>query len=329
MLISNIKLIKVSSLIDFDKSCHTITLVRTNIMTIKVGINPLTWTNDDLPSLGADTSLEQCLTEGKQAGFAGFELGNKFPRQSEQLNSVLARHDLSLISGWFSGMLLTHSVEDEIVAIKEHLQLLKNGGANVMVYCEVTGCIHGAQDTPLSNRPTIKAEQWQNFGKRLTRVADYCLTQGVRLVYHHHMGTVVETEDDINNLMENTGNSLGLLLDTGHITYAGGNVMDVIAKHGSRIAHVHTKDVRIAVMSDAKNRNLSFLDSVLNGVFTVPGDGDLDYTNIFIALRKINYQGWLVVEAEQDPAIAEPLTYATLGFNNIQSFAQQAGLKLA
>ncbi len=298
-------------------------------MTVRIGINPLTWTNDDLPSLGANTSLEQCLSEGKKAGFSGFELGNKFPRQSEQLNSVLAQHDLSLVSGWFSGQLLERSAEEEIVAIKDHLQLLKKGGSKVMVYCEVTGAIHGAQNTPLSQRPTIAADGWPEFGERLTQVADYCLSQGVRLAYHHHMGSVVETSDDIDLLMANTGESLGLLLDSGHITYAGGDPMAVIAKHGSRIAHLHTKDVRLEVLKEAKNRNLSFLDSVLNGVFTVPGDGDIDYIEIFIALREFNYQGWLVVEAEQDPAIANPLTYATLGFNNIQHFAQQAGLKLA
>jgi inosose dehydratase len=298
-------------------------------MTVRLGINPLTWTNDDLPSLGEKTSLEQCLIEGRKAGFAGFELGNKFPCQSEQLNNMLAQHNLDLVSGWFSGQLLKHSAEEEIVAIEAHLQLLKKGGATVMVYCEVTGAIHGTQNTPLSHRPTIAANEWQEFGKRLTQVADYCLSQGVRLAYHHHMGSVVETSDDIDFLMENTGESLGLLLDSGHITYAGGDPMAVIAKHGSRIAHVHTKDVRCEVLRDAKNRNLSFLDSVLNGVFTVPGDGVVDYGEIFLALRKLNYQGWLVVEAEQDPAIADPLTYATLGFNNIQHLAQQAGLKLA
>ncbi|WP_350545352.1 myo-inosose-2 dehydratase [Pseudoalteromonas sp. 5-MNA-CIBAN-0065] len=298
-------------------------------MTIKVGINPLTWTNDDLPSLGADTSLEQCLSEGKKAGYAGFELGNKFPRQSEQLNSVLAEHDLKLVSGWFSGQLLSRSAEEEIIAIEDHLQLLKKGGSNVMVYCEVTGAIHGKQAIPLSHRPTMQAAEWEQFGKQLTQVADYCLSQGVRLAYHHHMGTVVETSDDIDLLMQHTGDSLGLLLDSGHITYANGDPLAVVVKHGKRIVHVHTKDVRLDVLKDAKNRNLSFLDAVLNGVFTVPGDGDIDYKAIFTALRELNYQGWLVVEAEQDPAIADPLTYATLGFNNIQDFARKANLKLA
>jgi len=297
-------------------------------MTIRIGINPLTWTNDDLPSLGASTPLSQCLSEGKLAGYAGFELGNKFPRQRDQLNQVLAEHELALVSGWYSGKLLEHSVEDEIKAIEDHLQLLKQCGATVMVYCEVTGCIHGEQNTPLSKRPTIAADEWQDYGDRLSKVANYCLSQGVQLAYHHHMGTIVETSEEIDLLMENTVDSLGLLLDTGHLTYAGGDPIATFEKYQNRIVHVHLKDIRTEVLKDAQNRNLSFLDSVLNGVFTVPGDGDIDYLSLFIALREAQYSGWLVVEAEQDPAIAKPLIYAKLGFNNIQHFAQKAGLNL-
>jgi len=297
-------------------------------MTIRIGINPLTWTNDDLPSLGADTPLSQCLTEGKSAGYAGFELGNKFPRESSKLNEVLDKHELALVSGWFSGNLLTLSVEEEIAAIEDHLQLLKKGGATVMVYCEVTGCIHGEQNTPLAQRPVMDKNGWVAFGERLTIVADYCLSQGVQLAYHHHMGTVVESAEEIDLLMENTGDALGLLLDTGHITYAGGDPIAVYKKHAERIVHVHLKDIRTPVLKDAKNRNLSFLNSVLNGVFTVPGDGDIDYLSFFILLREMQYEGWLVVEAEQDPAIAHPLTFATLGYENIKHFAQSAGLEL-
>ena len=297
-------------------------------MTIRIGINPLTWTNDDLPSLGASTSLSQCLNEGKKAGYAGFELGNKFPREIDQLNNVLGEHELALVSGWYSGKLLEHSVEDEIAAIEEHLQLLKQCGASVMVYCEVTGCIHGEQNTPLSKRPTLDDELWQDYGKRLTAVADYCLSQGVQLAYHHHMGTIVETPEELDRLMNNTGDSLGLLLDTGHLTYAGGDPIATFFKYQSRIIHIHLKDVRFTVLKDAQNRNLSFLDAVLNGVFTVPGDGHIDYLSLFIALREAEYEGWLVVEAEQDPAIADPLTFATLGFNNIKEFAQRSGLNI-
>jgi len=298
-------------------------------MTIRIGINPLTWTNDDLPSLGADTSLETCLSEGKQAGFAGFELGNKFPRQASVLGPILDNHKLKLISGWFSGQLLERSVEQEIEAIQDHLTLLKELGATVMVYCEVGGCIHGAQDTALSQRPVMQADQWPEFGKKLSAVAQYCQDQGVQLAYHHHMGTVVQSEADIDKLMEHTTDALGLLLDTGHITYAGGDPVAVQKRHSARINHIHCKDMRRAVLDDSLNRNLSFLDSVLNGVFTVPGDGFIDYPTLFKALKTDNYEGWLVVEAEQDPAIANPLEYATLGANNLQQLCADAGITLS
>ena len=197
-----------------------------------------------------------------------------------------------------------------------------------MVYCEVTGCVHGEQHTPLSNRPTLANDDWSDYGNRLTQVADYCLSQGVQLAYHHHMGTVIETSNDISLLMKHTGDSLGLLLDTGHLTYAGGDPVSEFIKYSHRIIHIHVKDVRKEILEYSKNKNMSFLDSVLNGVFTVPGDGDIDYLPLFKALRESNYSGWLVVEAEQDPAIAEPLTYAKLGFNNIIKVAQLAELPL-
>jgi len=298
-------------------------------MTVRIGINPLTWTNDDLPSLGADTPLETCLSEGKQAGFAGFELGNKFPRQSEVLGPILDNHGLRLVSGWFSGELLSRSVEEEIEAIQDHLMLLKNLGATAMVYCEVTGCIHGAQDTPVSHRPRMSDDQWEEFGRKLTAVAEYTLSHGVKIAYHHHMGTVIETEEEIDKLMQHTGDAVGLLLDTGHLTYAGGDPIAVQKRHAARINHVHCKDVRADVLADARNRDLSFLDSVLNGVFTVPGDGSIDYPTIFKGLKDADYQGWLVVEAEQDPAIAHPLTYATLGANNLKQLCQDAGIVLS
>ncbi|MBU6953074.1 MULTISPECIES: myo-inosose-2 dehydratase [unclassified Hahella] len=298
-------------------------------MSVRIGINPLTWTNDDLPSLGGDTPLEVCLSEGKQAGFAGFELGHKFPRTPEALGPILDHHGLRLVSGWFSGQLLERSVEAEIAAIQDHLHLLKSLGATAMVYCEVTGCVHGDQNTPVSHRPRLAEDQWETFGAKLTQVADYCLEQGVKIAYHHHMGTVVETEEEIDALMANTGDSVGLLLDTGHLTYAGGDPIAVQQRHADRINHVHCKDIRMQVLADAKNRDLSFLDAVLNGVFTVPGDGGVDYATLFKGLQASGYKGWLVVEAEQDPAVAHPLTYATLGANNLKRLCAEAGITLS
>ena len=297
-------------------------------MSVRIGINPLTWTNDDLPSLGADTPLEVCLGEGKQAGYSGFELGNKFPRQADVLGPILERHDLSLVSGWFSGRLLEQSIEQEIEAIQDHLQLLKALGASVMVYCEVTDCIHGDQNVPLTHRPVMEPSQWSEYGRKLTELAEYTQSQGVQIAYHHHMGTVVQSESDIDQLMAYTGPAVGLLLDTGHLTYAGGSPLAVADKYSARINHVHCKDVRKTVLDDALNRNLSFLDSVLNGVFTVPGDGHINYLPLFQLLKHSDYHGWLVVEAEQDPVIAHPLTYATLGAEKLRLYCREAGLDL-
>lgn len=295
-------------------------------MTVQLGINPLTWTNDDLPSLGAETPLETCLSEGKLAGFEGFELGNKFPRQASVLGPILARHQLKLVSGWYSGELLTRSVEEEIAAVQDHLTLLRELGANVMVFCEVTDCIHGKQQVPVNQRPHFPAERWAEYGAKLTEFARYTQSQGVQIAYHHHMGTMIETELDIDLLMQHTGEEVGLLLDTGHLTFAGVDPVAVAARWAKRINHVHCKDVRPAVLAEVKNKKMSFLNAVLAGVYTVPGDGCVDYPAVFRELKRVNYQGWLVVEAEQDPAIAHPLTYARLGYNNLHRFAEDAGL---
>ncbi|WP_323839969.1 myo-inosose-2 dehydratase [Photorhabdus africana] len=295
-------------------------------MAVQLGINPLTWTNDDLPTLGADTPLETCLTEGRQAGFTGFELGNKFPRQASVLGPILAAHDLVLVSGWYSGELLTRSVAEEIKAVQSHLTLLRELGANVMVFAEVTNCIHGDQNKPVHLRPQFPANRWQEYGEKLTEFARYTQEQGVQIAYHHHMGTVIETKEDVDHLMENTGDEVGLLLDTGHLTFAGADPLAIAERWAKRINHVHCKDIRPDVLDDIKNRKTSFLDAVLSGVFTVPGDGCVDYPAIFQVLKKQNYKGWLVVEAEQDPAIAHPFTYATMGYNNLHQLARDAGL---
>lgn len=295
-------------------------------MAVQLGINPLTWTNDDLPSLGAETPLETCLSEGKAAGFAGFELGNKFPRQSHVLGPILAQHELKLVSGWYSGMLLERSVEQEIIALQPHLTLLRELGASVLVFAEVSGCIHGQQQTPVHLRPQFPSQRWAEYGEKLTAVARYTLQQGVQITYHHHMGTVIESAQDVDNLMQHTGEEVGLLLDTGHLTFAGDDPLAVAQRWIARINHVHCKDVRKPILLDIKNRKTSFLNAVLTGVFTVPGDGCVDYPPLMALLKQHNYQGWLVVEAEQDPAIANPMTYACLGYNNLSRLARNANL---
>jgi len=298
-------------------------------MSVRIGINPLTWTNDDMPALGADTPLETCLSEGREAGYAGFELGQKFPRKPELLGPILEQHNLVLVSGWYSSRLLERKVEDEIEAMQDHLHLLKSLGANAMVFCEVSRCVHGDIDTPVSKRPQMTEAEWPQFLKRLDAVGQYLKSEGMTLAYHHHMGTVIESEQDIDRMMQGTSDAVGLLLDSGHLTFAGGDPVHVAQRYARRIKHVHCKDIRKAVLNDVKNRNLSFLNAVLNGTFTVPGDGCVDYAGIFSVLKQNEYQGWLVVEAEQDPAVAHPLTYAKLGYANLIKLCADAGISVA
>lgn len=292
-------------------------------MTVRIGINPLTWSNDDLPAVGADISLETCLTEASAVGYAGVELGRKFPRRAHELKPLLDAHGLELVSGWHSGALLERSAAEELAALQAHLDLLRAMGCKVVVFAETTGCIHGDRRAPLSRRPCLAPGAWRSFAQRLTelavRVAD---TSGIELAFHHHMGTVVQSTDDIERLMEATGDAVRLLLDTGHLSYALGDPVGLARDYGARIAHVHCKDVRSDVLAASLNRDLSFLDAVLDGVFTVPGDGCVDYPGMFAELRRHAYSGWWVVEAEQDPTVAPPLRFARMGYEYLRAQAE-------
>lgn len=290
-------------------------------MGLRIGINPLTWTNDDMPELGGETPLETCLAEAKQAGYDGVELGNKFPRNADALRPVLARHGLALVSGWYSGKLLERSPAEEIAAVESHLSLLSAMGCTTMVFAEVSGCVHGDRGRPLSRRPRLGDKEWRRLAAGLTEIARHLRRRGVHLAYHHHMGTVIETAEEIDRLMAMTGPEVGLLLDTGHLTYAGGDPVAAARRHGPRIVHVHCKDVRPDILGDATRNDWSFLDAVLAGVFTVPGDGCVDYPRVFESLAAADYRGWLVVEAEQDPAKAHPLTYARMGHAYLRPLA--------
>lgn len=285
-------------------------------MTIRIGINPLTWSNDDLPSLGAHIPLERCLEEGRQAGYAGFELGHKFPRDSAVLGPLLAAHELSLVSGWYSLRLCEREVAAEIEAVQPHLSLLRDLGSEVMVCAEVSGCVHGDRGVPLSRRPRLDAAAFALFAERLSAFAEYLEGEGVRLAYHHHMGTVVENEEEIRRLVGATPDAVGLLLDTGHLAYAGGDPVALAADFAGRIVHLHCKDIRPGVLRRARDGDWSFLEAVLEGVFTVPGDGCVDFAGVLAALPA-NYDGWIVVEAEQDPEKAEPLAYARMGYRHL------------
>jgi inosose dehydratase len=296
---------------------------------VKIGINPISWMNDDLPSLGGETPLETALREGAAIGYRGFELGNKFPKEPAALRAVLGKYALECVSGWYSGQLARRSAEEEIEAVGPHLRLLAESGATVMVYGEVADAIQG-RPQPLYQRPRFTSEcQWRDYAARLTLLARHTLSQGVRLSYHHHMGAYVETPADVDMLMSLAGEEVGLLFDSGHITFAGGNAVEVLRRHIGRVSHVHCKDVRPGVVQLARNRNWSFLEAVINGAFTVPGDGCIDFGSLLAMLREHGYAGWLVVEAEQDPAVAPSYEYAQMGFRHLSKLVRELELAAA
>ena len=298
-------------------------------MTCRIGINPITWSNDDLPSLGGDTPLETCLKETRQAGYAGTEMGGKFPKRVAEMKRALEPHGLKLVSGWYSAQLLRRTAEQEIAAMAGHLDLMAGMGCTVMVFAEGTESNAANRTVPASRHRMIADGEWKEYGRRVTEVAEHMQRRGVRLAFHHHMGTAVQTADEIDRLMQATGPAAGLLLDTGHATYAGADPLALARKHAMRVVHVHCKDVRRKVLDRALKEEMSFLDSVLAGVFTVPGDGDVNFPPVLKLLKQQGYSGWLVVEAEQDPAKAHPLTYATKGYKYLSAAAKNAGFTVA
>jgi len=292
---------------------------------LRFGVAPIAWSNSDLPQLGGDTTLETCLRESRKAGFSGTETGVKFPMDAGFLAPLLQKHKLALVSGWFSGELLRKTVKAEQARILAQMETFKALGAPVLVYAETTGTVQNKIDIPLSQRPRLADEEFKEYGRKLTQLAEWMADFGVPMTYHHHMGTVIENQREIDLLMANTGKAVGLLLDTGHLRFAGGDIAETTRKHGRRINHVHCKDLRSDVLKVARQKDQSFLAAILDGVFTVPGDGFIDYHAFARLLFAIGYEGWVVVEAEQDPAKAPPLEYSRIGHRHLTSAFAAAG----
>ncbi len=289
---------------------------------VRIGVNPLSWMNDDLPSLGGETPLETALREGQEIGYQGFELGNKFPKDGPSLKAKLDAFGLACVSGWYSGSLAHDSVEREIERCVAHMDKLRFNGVTVVVYGEVAGSIQGDMQRPLRERPRFAdAAAWQAYAKRLDAFGAHLKARyGITLAYHHHMGAYVESPEDIDTLMRLTDPACtSLLFDTGHAYYGGAADPNVLlARHARRVVHVHCKDVRPNVIAKARNDGWSFLRGVLAGTFTVPGDGVIDYDAVLGTLHDAGYRGWLVVEAEQDPAVAPSYAYAKKGYDTLK-----------
>jgi inosose dehydratase len=295
---------------------------------VRIGINPITWSNDDVPELGGDTPLATCLSEIRASGYLGTELGGKYPRRAEELAPLLADHDLSLVSGWWDGRLLERGVQAEFEAVLPHLTLLRDLGAGLVVYADTSNGRHDGIWQPISKRPQLADDEWKAYGAKLTELAERMADFGVRLAFHHHMGTFVEKDSEVDRLMAATGDAVGLLFDSGHSSFSGGDPLALATRHLRRIVHVHCKDVRAPVLKRARREDMSFMDAVLAGIFTVPGDGAVDFATILQRLWHAGYSGWLVVEAEQDPAKAHPLTYARMGYENLIALAGGAGFRI-
>jgi inosose dehydratase len=302
---------------------------------VNIGINPISWMNDDLPALGGETPLELALREGKEIGYEGFELGNKFPKDGPGLKAKLDEFGLRCVSGWYSGFLAeveagqsnADAVAAEIERCKAHMSKLQYNGSTVVVYGECAGTVQGQMDTPVSKRPTFATEAlWKGYAERLNAFGEHLLkTYGIKLAYHHHMGAYVESPADIDKLMDITDPAkVFLLYDTGHAFYGGAtDPVALLKKHLHRVVHVHCKDVRVPVIGQARNDNWSFLNGVINGIFTVPGDGSIDYRAVLSTLKNAGYEGWLVVEAEQDPAVAPSYEYAKKGFDTLRALVNE------
>ncbi|HDL0887020.1 TPA: myo-inosose-2 dehydratase [Enterococcus faecium] len=279
---------------------------------IQLAIAPIAWTNDDMPELGSENTFEQCISEMALAGFTGTEIGNKYPKDPEVLEQYLNIRGLKVASAWFSAFLTTKPFEETAEAFKAHRDFLHAMGAKVIVVAEQGHSIQGIMTAPVfDDKPVFTDEEWKKLAEGLEKLGDLAHEKDMEIVYHHHMGTGVQTTEEIDRLMEMTDpDKVKLLFDTGHLVFSGENPIAVYNRHQDRIKHIHSKDIRQETAEEVEKEKDSFLNGVKKGVFTVPGDGMIDFTPIWTAIHASDYEGWIVVEAEQDPAKANPFEYA-------------------
>lgn len=280
---------------------------------VKLGIAPIAWTNDDMPDLGKENTFEQCVSEMALAGFTGSEVGNKYPKDPEVLKKALELRGVEICNQWFSSFLITKPFEEVEKEFRAQLTFLKAMGAKVIGASEQSHSVQGQMDTPVfGHKYEMNDEEWDTFCTGMNKLGKIAKEEyDIALTFHHHMGTVVQSLAEVDRMMENTDPEyVSLLFDTGHFTYCGEDPLEVVKKYVHRIKHVHLKDIRPEVVEQVKKENMSFLAGVRAGAFTIPGDGCINYDPIFKVLEDAGYEGYMVVEAEQDPAKANPLEYA-------------------
>ncbi|WP_209835324.1 myo-inosose-2 dehydratase [Ruegeria sp. HKCCE3926] len=297
-------------------------------MSVKIGISPIAWQNDDLPDLTAAYTMEQALKEAREIGYTGVERGQRMPADTEGLRAYLDVNDIALCGGWCSGSTLVNDLHSEIAVVREQVEQFVALNSPCIVYAECSNTVQGQIGTPVNDRPKLSRDEVLAYAGKLTELAKWMADQGMPMAYHHHMGTIIESEDEVNWLMEGSGPELSLCFDTGHLLFGGGDVMATLNRWGDRVHHVHFKDIRPEIVQDTRENNRSFLDAVIAGAFTVPGDGCIDFQAVANALKAMDYSGWIVVEAEQDPAKAPPYEYSKMGYDHIVEVCGKAGLKI-
>ncbi|WP_062011869.1 myo-inosose-2 dehydratase [Aureimonas sp. AU4] len=298
---------------------------------ILYGTNPIAWTNDDDHSIGAHLSLDDCLTDCRRIGFDGIEKGHLMPDDGAALKAALGAYGLRFAAGWHSTNLLVNDVETEIAALQRFIDMVRDAGGDHINACECSNTVHGNDAVPVNQRPIMTDAEWEHFSRGYEALSAHAASQGVKMGYHHHMGTIIESAADIHRFMEMAGPHTRLLLDTGHCTFGGADPADIAERYMDRVTHIHAKNVRPDIARQIREENLSFLEGVRRGAFTVPGDeeGCVDFAPVLAIAAKHGYEGWLVIEAEQDSLVAEPFRYQNMGFQALKRMARETGLDRA
>lgn len=297
---------------------------------ILYGTNPIAWSNDDDQTIGAHLSLDDCLSDCRKIGFDGIEKGHKMPSDGPALKAALGEYGLRFIGGWHSTNILAEgsTIEAEKAAMDTHIAMSKAAGTDVLIICECSNTVHGDDSRAVNDRPILTDAEWARFMAGINALADHAAAQGMRFCYHHHMGTCVESEADIARFMAAAGPNVWLLLDTGHCLFGGSDPAEVARKYMNRVGHIHCKNIRKPVMEQVRAEGLSFIEGVRRGAFTVPGDaeGCVDFEPVLKIAAEHGYQGWLVIEAEQDSLIRNPLEFQGMGHKALRQMAVSAGL---